>query len=359
MGIWILSKLKRGEVMARRVNLRERYIDSKVEDEETKKVNIEHEVLVVEEGEEGNYNLNTKLTYDNTNDFKELNDVIVSKFGEGDKRIFFDQSTNTGYAIYEEDKLRIVGRLNIDKSSSVEAYKFELKTIVENYIDTIGIDEVWYEEVYDDKNKRTTEVLMYIKHLFKDISYEKMRREEYIGMYGVDHMVWKKIMSDGGIKKGTDHKKQVQEYVEKELKLSKDVSRHMNEDMFDSVGIGIARSIKLGENGHYMMARYYKRLPVHESYILEDDVDLVDKKLNKPFREARDLGILYYDKESYGNIKPNELARRVLTHRDCLVVIEVGKDYKEFGIMLLKHGIRPKQVKEDRILLTYARKRRL
>lgn len=343
--------------MAKRVNLREQYIGGKKKDK-VKVVKVEHEILFVSEDEDG-YKLDKVLKYDNTKEHKELNGHLTDTFGEGEKRLFFDQSTNTGYAIFEEDELKVVGRLNINKSSSVEAYKFELKNIVENYIETIGIDEVWYEEVYDAKNKRTTEVLMYIKHLFKDISYEMARDNEYIGMYGVDHMVWKKILSDGKINMNSDQKEQVQLHVNKELLFSEDIINLMNEDMYDSVGMGISRSMKLGDNGHYMMARYYKSLPVHESYILEDDVDLVDKKLNKPFRDARDLGILYYDKESYGNIKPPELARRVLTHVDSLVVIEVGSNFKEFGILLLRHGINPKDIQEDRVLLTYARKRRL
>lgn len=321
---------------------------------------IEHQVVLVD-GEGTDIKLNKVIDIDT--DFRELNNGLSLLKDTGERyKIFFDQSTNTGYSIFQGSELRVIGRLGIGRKGSLESYKNRLELVVNNYLQELDVEEVWYEEVYDKENMRTTEVLMYIKHLFKDINYSNKIKGKDIGVYGVDHTKWKSVLSDKGIKGDKNNKEQVREYVFSILNLGNSLDSLINEDMSDALGMGIARSIKSSDKSFYMMARFEKNLPVHESIIISNDVDFKTVKMRKPFREARELGIIVYESED-GKlpIKPHELSKRVLSHTDKLVAIEIPRNYREYGVLLITNNIKYEDFKneEDKMYMLFARKRRL
>lgn len=303
--------------------------------------------------------------------FKEGESKELAEFIEGLKekeglRIFFDQSTNTGYSIFEGNTLIAVGKVGMGTGGSVESYKQELSTIINTFINHLKLEEVWYEEVYDSANMRTTEVLMYIKHIFKDLRYINRSKGIETRTYGVDHTTWKSILSDKKIKGTGDVKEQVREFVFKILPLE-ELDEDINEDMSDALGMGIARSIKLSDKYSFMMARYDSKLPIHEHVLIgqfnELETELKDTKLRKPFREARELGAIIYNVDTEGKlpIKPQQLARRVLTHTDKLVLVEIPEDYRDFGVIMLLNNIPYEEFSKEgsKVYLIFARKRRL
>lgn len=335
-------------------------LDKKKSRAVVRKGNPEHQVLIVDsEGEK----VKVKTVVNAGTDFKELNSELTKLKDTGERyKLFFDQSTNTGYSIFQGKELRVVGRFGIGKGGGLELYKNKLQQLVNNYMEQLDIEEVWYEEVYDKKNMRTTEVLMYIKHLFKDINYANKVKGKDIGVYGVDHTKWKSILSDKGIKGDQNDKEQVRKYVFEILDIPDSMGELINEDMSDALGMGLARSIKSSDKSFYMMARFESKLPIHESVIISEDINFKTVKMRKPFREARELGIIVYESEE-GKlpIKPHELARRVLSHTDKLVAIEVPRNYREYGVLLLLNNIKYEDFKdeEDKMYMIFARKRRL
>lgn len=323
---------------------------------------IKHTVLLVDNTNSEGYSVKEVLEIQGR-DYEELNNGMKG-LGDNDKKykLFFDQSTNTGYALFQGEELRLTGKIEIGTRGSLETYKFNLKDIIDNYIEQLDIEEVWYEEVYDEKNMRTTEVLMYVKHLFKDINYTIKKQGKELGVYGVDHTKWKSILSDKGIKRNQNDKEEVRKYVFSILNLGTNFEPLISEDMSDALGMGIARSVKSTDKSFYMMARYESKLPINEQVVIGKDIDFQTIKLRKPLRDGRDYGTITYESED-GKlpIKPHELARRVLSHRDVMVAIEIPKNFREYGILLLLNNIKYDDFKDenDKMYMVFSRKRRL
>lgn len=324
---------------------------------------IKHTVLLVNNNNETEGYSVRKVLDIQGREYTELNKELSEMGNNNEKyKLFFDQSTNTGYALFQGEELRLTGKIEIGTRGSLDTYKFNLKDIIDNYLERLDIEEVWYEEVYDEKNMRTTEVLMYIKHLFKDINYTSKKQGKNVGVYGVDHTKWKSILSDKGIKRNQKDKEEVRKYVFSVLDLDDSFEELISEDMSDALGMGIARSIKSNDKSFYMMARYESKLPINEQVVIGKDIDFQTVKLRKPLRDGRDYGTITYESDN-GKlpIKPHELARRVLSHRDVMVAVEIPKTYREYGILLLLNNIKYDDFKDenDKLYMVFSRKRRL
>lgn len=313
---------------------------------------LEHELLLVEETG-GTYTLSKRLFNHTIGEVIEQLPLIQTYIPNEPIRIFFDQSTSTGYSIFIGRQLYAIGRLSAVGKVPMRDYKYTLKALIDMYVGTYTIDEVWYEEVYDAKNRYTTELLMYIKHVFEDLKYEYESVGRNVYMFSVDHTVWKKYLAVGvPVKQKSD----IEELVKENLDLDDEITKYCQEDMYDSLGMGIARTIKLGDDSLFLMARYNKKLPVHKMAML-DITDIETMNLRKPYRLARETGgvMVYTQEETFGE-KPDVFARRILSHGDCLIVVEVNQAYREYAIEVLTNNLKTADIKDDTIYLLFAKK---
>lgn len=287
----------------------------------------------------------------------------VEEVGDKQVYLFFDQSTKTGYSLWDEDKnLILVGLLKLNQSSMLD-YKNKLRDIILTIKNNYSLTELWYEEVYDDKNKKTTEVLYYIKHTIQDLS------KEGISIFGFDHATWKRELSGSQIKKGDNHKKEIAKYVNeyfKEINKYEELEKlgvFKQQDMMDSLGMGIARLVKCEGMSYYNLARYNKNLPIHEKLIFVESIDEVlteDYKLNKPFEVAKNVGgvkLVELDMNRQLNVN----VRKILSHEDSLLVAKIPQSYRYFGMLLLSNGvdITTGILDTHDAVMLYARKKRI
>lgn len=283
--------------------------------------------------------------------------------------LFIDQSTDTGYALFDKKKrLVMLGALRKSGKTGLGDYKFSLEALMEVLIEEYGVETVVYEEVYDHANRWTTEVLHYIKHTIKDLETRAKLEDsdKKLTVMGVDHLRWKKELASPNKfspKKGKD-KEEVEKHVSYTypLLLTGDNRKKLTEDMIDALGMGIGVLVKTTLTGKmYHKARYDKRLPIdveildstrhkgliefcqtgesYDDYIINHEekapeIDEAVSKLRKPFREAYEVGDvvrLDYDK---GKLYADTV-RQYLSHIDQIVVTEVTKDYRYWGYYLL------------------------
>lgn len=276
--------------------------------------------------------------------------------------LLMDQSTETGYTVYDDDyQLIMSGNLG-KNNASLEEYKYALKDVVDELIEEYKIKTIFYEEVYDKENMWTTEVLLYIKHAIKDIAY--LNKE--VEVFGVDHMTWKvKLASPNKFNTSNNHKKEVLKYVEGVyplLFMDKENSK-LTEHMVDALGMGIGLLVKrTRRGGFYDTVRFNKNLPIHQM-ILKVDEDVmweeVVGKCRKPYRDAFAVGGVT-ELELNRRKGIGDLFRRYLTHKDALAVVRIPKDYKDWGILLLEHGKKPSELGKDKDfwLLSVRKKRK-
>lgn len=294
-------------------------------------------------------------------------------------KLFLDQSTKTGYAIYDKRrKLIKAGSLNKKHNAGLMGYRKDLKEHLLQIIEDYQIDEIRYEETYHEANMVTTEVLITIKTMIKDLIYERQllfenEPDKQIEGLGVDHRLWKKELAKpkkfvGG--KGND-KAEVQRYVNERYALFPHLPEKdkLTEDMYDAIGMGIALCVKKDlTNNTYQLARYDKKLPYESTVYLPKLEDLendqepewqtVIPKLRKVFKTAYELGgymTLQLDRRK----NYPEQVRQILTHRDCVLVVKVPYEYRYWGLILLEYGIAPKELGENKdIYVLFARKKR-
>lgn len=294
-------------------------------------------------------------------------------------KLFLDQSTKTGYAIYDKRR-KLIKAGNIDKkyNAGLLGYRKDLKDLLTDIINEYQVNEVRYEETYHEANMVTTEVLITIKTMIKDMIYERQllyegEPDKQIDGMGVDHRLWKKELAkpkkfNGG--KGGD-KAEVQKYVNNRYAMFPHMSEkdQLTEDMYDAIGMGIALCVKRDlTNDTYQLARYEKNLPYDSSVHKPNPEDEKAGKepewqevvggLRKNLRTAYELGghmTLQLDRRK----NYPEQIRQILTHRDCLLVVKIPKDYRYWGLILLEYGIAPKELGEQQdIYLLCARKKR-
>lgn len=284
-------------------------------------------------------------------------------------KLLLDQSTSTGYAVYDSyNQLVTSGELIKKTNTSVGRYKHVLSLLLHYFIEKYQVKEVLYEEVYDEANYFTTEVLQYLKHMIRDIEVENEihNRGRAVKVYGVDHRIWKKGLAQPDTfkaKKGKD-KEEVRKYVELMyplLFIGRNKSK-MREDMVDAIGMGIGMYVKETASGKmYNKVRYEKNLPLDEKlYIGEypilqtyvakggdydklspeekEELNYFVTKQRKPFRDAYDVrGMEVIDIPN--NRQYREMVRRYLTYTDCISVAEITPNHREWGLLLLEHNI--------------------
>ena len=113
------------------------------------------------------------------------------------------------------------------------------------------------------------------------------------------------------------------------------------QDMMDSLGMGIARLVKCEGMSHYNLARFNKNLPIHEKLIFVETIEEVlseDYKLNKPYQVAKDIGGVK-ELELDTNKQLGVNIRKVLSHEDCLLIVRIPQNYRYFGMLLLENGV--------------------
>lgn len=274
--------------------------------------------------------------------------------------LFLDQSTSTGYALYDNKSQLVLGGVIEKGKANLTDYKYKLKGILEELIDDYKVSNVFYEEVYDKENMWTTEVLMYIKHMVQDISYFK----EDVEVLGVDHMVWKsKLAGKDKFNTSGNHKVEVKKYVEGVYPLLFIDKEYIDltEHTVDAMGMGIGLMVKQTRRGNfYHTVRYKKNLPIEELIVAKGDKswEEVIAKCRKPFRDAYELGgIMELELDRRRGI--GDLFRRILTHRDGVACVKVPRDYKDWGVTLLLHNKSPEELTESKdFWLIAVRKRR-
>ncbi|KTF59833.1 MULTISPECIES: hypothetical protein [Bacillus amyloliquefaciens group] len=272
--------------------------------------------------------------------------------------LFLDQSTSSGYAVYDNNSRLVLSGVVQKGKSSLQEYKYGFRDLIQELVNSYGVSTIFHEEVYDASNMITTEVLFYIKHMIQDIGYFS----EKIEVLGLDHMKWKsELAKPGKFNKSGDHKKQVKELVEKVYPLVTLTA----EDEVDAIGMGVSVLIKQKRRvNFYHTTRYNKKLPLNE-FILNDELidgseECTIKKLRKPFRDAYEIGGLH-ELPLDTRRKVDDLFRRFLSHRDAVVYIRIPKTYKYWGVYLLHHNISPRDLIQDdqSFILMCTRKSRL
>ena len=278
--------------------------------------------------------------------------------------LFLDQATKTGYVIYD-DKRRLVTAGHVVKDSKEELvdFKYALRDEINALIDKYRVSHVWHEEAYDKANHWTTEVLMYIKHMIKDLSYERSRgigvaEGSSVGdvtVLGLDHMKWKSLLAKPkAFKRTGDDKKQVAKFVGEVYPLL-----NLPEDTMDALGMGIAIVFKQSETNVLHNARINKKLPVFvEVMTLKPGEQIEDKiaKLSKKFRvTAETKGIYEIDYVT----KKDELmnARYFLSFKDAVCWARIPY-HTTYGQLLLHYNIVPKNMIEgEEVIMIACRKK--
>src|SRR5690625_253206 len=276
--------------------------------------------------------------------------------------LFLDQASNTGYSLFDDDsRLVMTGTIRRGRTS-LPAFKEGVCEYIKQLVDDYKVDTLFHEEVYDQANMQTTEVLFYLKHAIQYFGY----LNKDVEVLCLAHTTWKTNMAKPGkFNFKTDHKKEIVKWVKDVFPLI----ALATQDEFDALGMGISVMIKeKGKKNFYKQAKYNKRLPVHfmlhedvfqketgtdienvadinetleaEKEEVDKQVDAVVSRMRKPFRTAYEQGGLY-ELELDKRRGVEDTFRRFLSHKDMLVYMRIPKDYKYWGILLLEHGIRP------------------
>lgn len=269
--------------------------------------------------------------------------------------LFLDQATKTGYVIVDDNR-RLVKAAHIakDYSESLEAYKYGLKDIILKEVDDYKINDVWHEEAYDKANHWTTEVLMYIKHMIKDLAYESGGE---IRVLGLDHMKWKSLLAKPGkFKRGKngEDKDEVRKLVHLVYPLL-----NLPEDTMDALGMAISIVWKQTAKSSYYNARINKNLPVHvEVFTLKENENIEDKvnKSGVRFTRKAELGGIHEFEyvESYDEILN---CRYILSFRDCVCYSKIPF-HRNIGMILLHYGINPANLEEGEEVIVMASRKK-
>lgn len=263
--------------------------------------------------------------------------------------LFLDQATNTGYAVFDSKGCLITGGAFLKEDLGLQEYKFALKEEIEKLIEKFDVKNVFYEEVFDGGNISTTEILLYIKHMVQDLTYNR----EDLEVFGLDNKSWKSKLALPDIFKAEKNKEKelVLHYVLQVyplLLLGTDFS-DIKSHMVDAIGMGIAITIKSGATARtnfYSTVRFNKKLPIHQVLVQKNDTDdweTIIKKLRKPFKTAYEVGDIF-EVELNTRKNTDDLIRQILTHKDTLTIMKIPYTYKNWGIMLLENNIKPSDV---------------
>ena len=267
--------------------------------------------------------------------------------------ILFDQSTRSGFSIWDSKKrLVMTGYVYKKDSCTVTEYKYILKEISEELIKEYQVKTIIHEEIYGGENYLTLEVLMYIKHMIKDLEFENPD----LKVFGFHNRIWKKhLAKPKTFKFGAteQEKKEVRKLVEQYYPLLFVESDYyeITEDMADSIGMGIGLILNQKIAGNMLnLVQFNKKLPIHQMIIKKeenDDWETLISKLRKPYRDAYSVGKVM-EIELNTNRKIDEQLKRVLTHLDCVVCVKIPKSYKNWGLILLEQNIKPSDLNGDK-----------
>lgn len=253
--------------------------------------------------------------------------------------LFLDQASHTGYTLWDdESRLVMSGVIYREKTSeSFETFIHEMVSVVEEIIQEYGVKNVFYEEVYVPKEVSisTAESLHYIKHHVKDIGF----RNKGVEVLGLDANRWKQeLAKPKAFKQSKDDKKQVMGFVEEIFPLL----AFTTDDESDAIGMGIAVMIKdRNKKNIYNVTRFNKKLPIHLE-IFNSDRDFKDpaiiQKLPVRFKRPYNIGGMYELPLNKRRGLDMEI-RKYLSHKDSLLYVEIPRDYKDWGLLLLTNNI--------------------
>lgn len=305
----------------------------------------------------------TNYYFDILDDFKKTQEIspVAKEKVKGNELIkypchlFLDQATSTGFAIVD-DKRRLVraGLIKKGYKDSLEDYKFGLKDEILSLISEYKINDVWHEETYDKANHWTTEVLLYIKHMIKDLAYESGGD---IRVFGLDHMKWKTLLAKPGKFKRTksgDDKKEVKKLVNLVYPLL-----NLPEDTTDALGMAIAIVWKQTARSSYYNARINKKLPVNvEVFTLKVDEDIEEKikKMGVRFTRKYDLGGVF-EFEYVDSYDEALNCRYILSFKDCVCYAKIPF-HRNLGMIMLHYGIIPSKLEEGEEVIVMASRKK-
>lgn len=256
--------------------------------------------------------------------------------------LLLDQASNVGWSLWDNNNEMIQSGILSRKEQRIEAHADLLVEFVKHMAETYDVTTVLYEEVFIPRDGNpgsvaAVERLYYIKHKITDLGYHTP-----LQVFGLDNGTWKKLLRDGKKKlPNVTDKEEVELLVKEKFPDYEEFA----EDETDAVGMGIA--VMANNNGaFYDVSRYNKRLPVYVGIApLDFEGFKEDGKLYKRFQDAKDAGGLYEIKlKKTGQVETE--FKKMLTHKDVLAYCVIPKDYKYWGVYLLKENIPIENVKK-------------
>ena len=275
--------------------------------------------------------------------------------------LFLDQASHTGYTLWDEDSRLVLSGVMYreNNTENFETFIHEMVSVIEDLCVDYGVTRLFYEEVYVPKevSVSTAETLHYIKHHITDIGF----RNKNVEVLGLDASRWKQeLAKPQAFKRNKDEKKQVMKFVEEIFPL---LSFTTNDES-DALGMGISVMIKdRNKKNIYNVTRYNKKLPIHLEIFNNDrnykDPAIIDK-LPVRFKRPYNIGGLYELPLNKRKGLDSEV-RKYLSHKDSLLYVEIPRDYKDWGILLLTNNISIHDLtSEDKSYIVLAsRKKRL
>lgn len=270
--------------------------------------------------------------------------------------MFLDQASHTGYSVFDDDsKLVMSGVMyhepNVETTTS---YVITMVEVVTKICLEYGVKNLFHEEVYIDGLRASVSVsesLHYIKSHIKDIEHYHPE----IKVFGLDIKKWKSELAKPNrykFSRNTGAKRDKEEKIET-LKHVTDIFPLVSlvtDDESDAIGMGIAVMIKnKNKQNIYNVTRFNKKLPIYlevfnKNFDFKDDY-AINKLKVKWKRPANIGGVIKLPLNRNGNAEVT--IRQFLSHKDSLVYIEIPKEYKNWGFLLLDHNLKLSDITSD------------
>lgn len=263
--------------------------------------------------------------------------------------MFLDQATKTGISIFDFNR-RLIATVYIEKEvhEAPIDFRHKLKAFLSELIDEFQVFKLFSENVYDGVNFSTVETLLSIKTMLEDLAFEKK-----IKYYSIDNAKWKSRLSYPATwVKSIDDKKQINHYVSEFYPNIK-----VEQDVIDSLGIGISVLFKTTENMRPLEMKLNKKLPIEkEVFIVCSEDEMFRYIENSRFMNTyKLLGYKLFDYDTTLDLDTN--FKYILTNYNTVAVCKIPY-HKYYGQILLQFNIKPSQIPDSSYLVGIARRKR-
>lgn len=268
--------------------------------------------------------------------------------------MFLDQASHTGYSVFDDDsKLVMSGVMYHEATKETKtAYVLTMVEVVTEICLEYGVKHLFHEEVYidgDGISMSTAESLHYIKSHIRDISHHHPEIE----VLGLDIRKWKSELAKPEKYKFSKQKNKIKKSKEEKKETLKHVSEIfplvsiVTDDESDAIGMGIAIMIKnKNKRNIYNVTRFNKKLPIHIEIFNKDfdfeNPEVIDKLKVKWKRPANIGGVVKLPLNRASNVEIT--IRQFLSHKDSLVYLDIPKDYRNWGFLLLENNLTLEQI---------------